>query len=182
MKYSNKTITEKFNNGEQLKFLFFWGHQPSKDGSIGKSCFSQWWLSEFTVDGILFKTAEHYMMAEKARLFKDNKMLQEILEVEHPHNAKKLGRKVQNFVPEVWDEHKLRIVVKGNYEKFSQNEDLKSFLLNTGNSVIVEASPRDRIWGIGMGKSNEKASNPNLWRGQNLLGYALMEVRDKCMQ
>jgi len=182
MKYSNKTITEKFNKEEKLKFLFFWGHQPNKDESIGKSCFSQWWLSEFTVEGVIFKTAEHYMMAEKARLFQDDETLQEILEVEHPHDAKKLGRKVQNFDPKQWDEYKFQIVVKANYGKFSQNEDLKSYLLNTGNRVIVEASPRDRIWGIGMGQSNENASNPNLWRGQNLLGYALMEVRDQLKQ
>ena len=178
MKYSNKEIIEKFNREEQLDFLFFWGHRPNKDGSVGKGCFSQWWPSEFKIDGILYKTAEHFMMAEKARLFQDDKILLEILEVEDPHDAKKLGRKVQNFDPEVWDKHKFEIVVKGNYEKFVQNEELKNFLLSTENKIIVEASPRDRIWGIGMGQSNENASNPNLWRGHNLLGYVLMEVRD----
>ncbi len=179
MKYSNQTIKESFNREEKLKFLFFWGHQPNKDGSVGKGCFSQWWPSEFTINNVLFKTAEHYMMAEKARLFKDDEILKEILDVEHPHDAKKLGRKVQNFDPAIWDEHKFEIVVNGNYEKFSQNEDLKDFLINTGDRVLVEASPRDRIWGIGMAQSNEKAMNPNLWRGQNLLGYVLMEVRDQ---
>ncbi|WP_317041735.1 NADAR family protein [Tenacibaculum agarivorans] len=126
-----------------------------------------------------YKTAEHYMMAEKARLFKDEEILAQILEVEPPHEAKKLGRKVQNFNPKIWDEHKFQVVVKGNLAKFSQDEKLKSFLLKTNNRIIVEASPRDRIWGIGMGQSNEKALNPNLWRGHNLLGYALMEVRDQ---
>ncbi len=119
------------------------------------------------------------MMAEKARLFKDEEILAQILEVEPPHEAKKLGRKVQNFNPKIWDEHKFQVVVKGNLAKFSQDEKLKSFLLKTNNRIIVEASPRDRIWGIGMGQSNEKALNPNLWRGHNLLGYALMEVRDQ---
>lgn len=179
MKYNNENIQTRFNQGEALKFLFFWGHQPNKDGSVGKGCFSQWWESEFTIDHIVYKTAEHYMMAEKARLFKDEEVLKEILAVDHPHDAKKLGRKVKNFDPAVWDDHKFQIVVDGNYAKFSQHEDLKEFLRNTGTRVLVEASPRDRIWGIGMGQSNENAPNPNLWRGHNLLGYALMEVRDK---
>ena len=179
MKYSNKLITERYNNNESLKFLFFWGHQPNKDGSIGKSCFSQWWEASFEIDGITYPTAEHYMMAGKARVFNDHEVLQEILQVSHPHDAKKLGRKVKNFTPDIWDQHKFDIVVKANYAKFSQNQELKTFLLNTNDRIIVEASPRDRIWGIGMGQSNEKALNPNLWRGHNLLGYALMEVRDK---
>ncbi len=178
MKYTNKRIQEQYNKGENLKFLFFWGHQPNKDGGIGKSCFSQWWQSEFVIDTINYKTAEHYMMAEKARLFKDEEILQEILKVDHPHDAKKLGRKVSDFDPSVWNTHKFEIVVKGNEAKFSQNSLLKEFLLNTKERILVEASPRDRIWGIGMGQSNEKVMNPNLWRGQNLLGYALMEVRD----
>lgn len=178
MKYSNKLITEQYNNNESLKFLFFWGHQPNKDGSIGKSCFSQWWEASFEIDGITYPTAEHYMMAGKARVFNDHEVLQEILQVSHPHDAKKLGRKVKNFTPDIWDQHKFDIVVKANYAKFSQNQELKAFLLNTNDRIIVEASPRDRIWGIGMGQSNEKALNPNLWRGHNLLGYALMEVRD----
>ena len=179
MKYSNKLITERYNNNESLKFLFFWGHQPNKDGSIGKSCFSQWWEASFEIDGITYPTAEHYMMAGKAYVFNDYEVLQEILQVSHPHDAKKLGRKVKNFTPDIWDQHKFDIVVKANYAKFSQNQELKTFLLNTNDRIIVEASPRDRIWGIGMGQSNEKALNPNLWRGHNLLGYALMEVRDK---
>ncbi|MGG8495469.1 NADAR family protein [Tenacibaculum sp. TC6] len=179
MKYNNKLITERYNNNESLKFLFFWGHQPNKDGSIGKSCFSQWWEASFEIDGITYPTAEHYMMVSKAHVFNDHEVLQEILQVSHPHDAKKLGRKVKNFAPDIWDQHKFDIVVKANYAKFSQNPELKTFLLNTNDRIIVEASPRDRIWGIGMGQSNEKALNPNLWRGHNLLGYALMEVRDK---
>lgn len=179
MKYSNEFIQERYNRGEVLKFLFFWGHQPNKDGSIGKSCFSQWWKSEFIIDGVLYKTAEHYMMAEKARLFKDEEVLLRIIETIHPHDAKKLGREVKGFDPIIWNEHKFKIVCKGNLAKFSQDKQLEEFLLNTKDRIIVEASPRDRIWGIGMGQSNEKAMNPNLWRGHNLLGYALMEVREQ---
>ncbi|CAM1343713.1 NADAR family protein [Tenacibaculum amylolyticum] len=179
MKYTNTLIQERFNNEEQLKFLFFWGHQPNKDGSIGKSCFSQWWESTFIIDNVTYKTAEHYMMAGKARLFNDEEIVKEILETDHPHDAKKLGRKVRNFDPVTWNEHKYRIVYEGNLAKFSQNKELASFLFHTNDRIIVEASPRDRIWGIGMGQSNEKAMNPNLWRGHNLLGYVLMEVRDQ---
>ncbi|SEL84266.1 hypothetical protein SAMN04487910_3440 [Aquimarina amphilecti] len=178
MKYTLQNIQEQFNKGKSLKYLFFWGHTPNKDGSIGKSCFSQWWNQFFTVEGIVYKTAEHWMMAEKARLFKDIEILNEIIDCNQPMEAKQLGRKVRNFDPKIWDAHKYEIVKQGNYHKFSQYEEQKQFLLNTKKRIIVEASPRDRIWGIGMGQANEKAQNPNLWRGQNLLGFALMEVRD----
>ncbi len=178
MKYSRENLEKRYNEGEALKYVFFWGHTPNKDGSIGKSCFSQWWVSSFEVNSIQYKTAEHWMMAEKARLFKDDNALQEIIKCNHPNEAKKWGRKVENFDPKVWDEQKFDIVLKGNYHKFSQDSVFKSFLLNTKDRIIVEASPRDRIWGIGMGQNNENTMNPNLWRGHNLLGFALMEVRD----
>ncbi len=179
MKYSLQNTQEQFNKGKSIKYLFFWGHTRNKDGSIGKSCFSQWWESAFEVEGIYYKTAEHWMMAEKARLFDDIEILKEIVACTHPMEAKQLGRKVKNFDPKVWDQNKYEIVKQGNLYKFSQHDDLKAFLLGTKNRTIVEASPRDRIWGIGMSQNNEKAQNPNLWRGQNLLGFALMEVRDE---
>ncbi len=179
MKHTLQYIQQRFNEQEILKFLFFWGHQPSKDGTVTKSCFSQWWEVEFKVKDEVFKTAEHWMMAEKAHIFNDNEIRKKILNVHHPHDAKKLGRQVKNFDPVIWNEHKFDIVVEGNYHKFSQHKGLQEFLLNTKNRILVEASPRDRIWGIGMGEKNEKVHNPNLWRGQNLLGFALMEVRDQ---
>lgn len=179
MKYTLQDIQYKFNSKKQLKFVFFWGHVPAKDGSITKSCFSQWWENGFTVENEYYKTAEHWMMAEKARVFKDEETRKEILKVPHPHKAKQLGRAVRNFDPKIWDQHKFDIVVEGNYHKFSQHESLQEFLLNTKNRVLVEASPRDRIWGIGMSENHQNAHNPNLWRGQNLLGFALMEVRDR---
>lgn len=176
MKYTIENIQ---NTGKKLKFVFFWGHQPNKDRSIGKSCFSQWWESGFVVDNVNYKTAEHYMMAEKARLFKDEETLKEILEVVHPHDVKKLGRKVKGFNPDIWNEHKYRIVYEGNLAKFSQNKELASFLLHTNDRIIVEASPLDKIWGIGMAENEENVENPNLWKGENLLGFALMEVRNQ---
>lgn len=165
------------NQGNKAKYLFFWGHQPNQDGSISKSCFSQWYDASFQIDGVRYPTAEHYMMAEKARLFKDNEILAKILATSHPGEAKKLGRQVTGFDQETWLEHRSPIVVRGNVGKFNQNEALKEFLLNTGERILVEASPRDRIWGIGLGQNNPDAANPDRWRGLNLLGFALMEVR-----
>lgn len=177
--YNLTWLVDKIEKKERVKFLFFWGHQPSKDGSVTASCFSQWWHEGFTVDNIRYSTAEHWMMAKKAELFNDKEMLKEILIAKSPAEAKQLGRKIRNFDPTVWDEHCFEIVCEGNYHKFEQNTHLKDFLLDTKDRVIVEASPRDRIWGIGMGASNENAERPQFWRGKNLLGFALMETRDR---
>jgi len=177
MKYTRKKLEETYD-ATQDEFLFFWGHQPTKDGSISNSCFSQWWGASFTVNEKKYLTAEHWMMAQKALLFDDNEIFEEILSTELPKEVKKLGRLVKNFDPTIWNEKKYEIVLKGNIEKFSQNESLKNHLLSTNDKIIVEASPYDRIWGIGMSKGNTKCQDPKTWRGQNLLGFALMETRD----
>ena len=176
MEYNKQWLTA--NHNEKTEYLLFWGHQPSRDGSITKTCFSQWWEQAFTVEGIPYLTAEHWMMAEKARLFNDNSALAKILAATKPAAAKAFGREVLNFDPSVWNDKKRQIVVQGNVHKFSQNPELQAFLLATGDKIIVEASPRDQIWGIGLGPENPKALHPSTWRGQNLLGFALMEVRD----
>ncbi|MCV2486797.1 NADAR family protein [Flavobacterium sp. SH_e] len=167
------------NIAPESKFLFFWGHQPSKDGTVTKTCFSQWWLSSFEVAGVTYKTAEHWMMAKKAELFKDQEILEKIVQCNSPAEAKKLGRKVRNYDDKIWLENRFEIVKQGNFHKFSQNTDLKTFLLNTNDRVIVEASPVDPIWGIGMASDHTDALNPKKWKGLNLLGFALMEVRDE---
>jgi ribA/ribD-fused uncharacterized protein len=173
MKYNIDTIAP------ESKFLFFWGHQPSKDGTIIKTCFSQWWLSSFEVEGVTYKTAEHWMMAKKAELFKDQEILETIIKCNSPAEAKKLGRKVRNYDDKIWLANRFEIVKQGNYHKFSQNADLKIFLLNTYDRVLVEASPVDPIWGIGMAGDHKDAFSPKKWKGLNLLGFALMEVRDE---
>lgn len=173
MKYTIDNI--KVTNG----FLFFWGHQPSKDGSITKTCFSQWWKSSFIVEGIEYKTAEHWMMAKKAELFEDKEIFEKIIQTENPSDVKSLGRKVANFDVKKWEENCYEIVKKGNYFKFSQNERLKAFLLKTEEKIIVEASPVDFIWGIGLDENNKDAMLPKNWKGLNLLGFALMKVRDE---
>lgn len=174
-----ENLRSRVSNGEQFEYLFFWGHQPSKDGKIGKSCFSQWYESPFVIDEVVYQTAEHWMMASKARLFGDDETLAKILESSDPKTAKALGRAVKNFDDKLWKANGRRLVTEGNLAKFEQNGDLRAFLVGTGNLVLVEASPYDRIWGIGMMADNERAKNPVTWQGQNLLGFALMDVRDK---
>ncbi len=174
---SKEELQEYVNKGNKVKYVFFWGHQE-KGSAVSKSCFSQWYESTFSESGIEYMTAEHYMMAEKAKLFGDNETYQKIIKATNPGEAKSLGREVRGFDESKWVENRFQIVVSGNVLKFSQNQELSEFLLNTGNRVLVEASPVDKIWGIGLAVDNQKAENPNLWRGQNLLGFALMEVRD----
>ena len=119
------------------------------------------------------------MMEQKAQLFEDEKIRQQILESKQQNEIKKLGRKVQNFNQSVWDQAKYLIVLNGNWYKFSQNKHLKNFLLSTGDAVLVEASPYDAVWGIQLSADAPDASNPMNWQGENLLGFALMEVRDE---
>jgi ribA/ribD-fused uncharacterized protein len=161
------------------KWCFFWGHAPAQDGSITKSCLSQWWEGyPFVLDGITYATAEHWMMAEKARLFGDDETRAKILAAAHPHAAKKLGRQVKGFDENLWCSARWDIVTRGNAAKFGQYTELGEFLLATGDRILVEASPHDHIWGIGLAATDALAEKPAEWRGLNLLGFALMAVRD----
>ena len=174
-----EALVEAMRAGEHPKFLMFWGHTPQTSGCIDRSCLSNWFPASFEIDDEFYPTSEHYMMAQKARMFGDSGMLNAIRKSETPGEAKKLGRRVANFNQAVWEEHRFHIVVQANEAKFSQNEEMGHFLISTGNQVLVEASPRDRIWGIGMGASNPLANDPSHWNGRNLLGFALMEVRSR---
>lgn len=169
------------SSGTRLKFLFFWGHQPQRDGSIGAGCLSQWWRAPFNVDGRTYVTAEHWMMWSKAMLFSDSETAAKILTSGHPSQAKALGRQVKRFDQTVWDAERFGIVVAGTVAKFSQHSDLRGFLLGTQKRVLVEASPVDRIWGIGLAADNPKAAHPGQWRGLNLLGFALMHAREQLL-
>ena len=137
-KYTRQWLQQEFAAGRKREFCLFWGHQPSEDGQLTKSCLSQWWMEDFWSIANTYLCMEQYMMAAKAELFGN-----------------------------------------GNWCKFSQNRDLREFLLSTGDSVLVEASPYDNIWGIRLAASSPEAQDPMKWRGQNLLGFALMEVRDE---
>ncbi|MFI2233003.1 NADAR family protein [Nocardia testacea] len=163
--------------GGRVKYLPFWGHRPRSDGSIGAGCLSQWWPTEFTVDGQVFPTAEHYMMWRKAMLFDDGAIAAAVLTARSPGEAKSLGRRIGGFDEELWVLHRFGIVVAGNTAKFGQHEALRRFLLGTGDRVLVEASPVDRIWGIGLAADDAGAEDPTRWNGLNLLGFALMETR-----
>mgnify|MGYP001024586789 FL=1 len=178
MVYNLKALREAYDKGQRFKFLFFYGSTPEKDGRISETCLSQWWKGHFLVDGVEYTCAEQFMMAEKARLFHDKEMLDKIMEADHPKEMKAYGRAVKGFDKEIWDNSCYNIVKRGNEAKFSQNPELWEFLKGTKNRILVEASPRDRIWGIGMGKSNPDAQDPLKWRGTNLLGFALTQVRD----
>lgn len=170
-------LTALVAEGAQVKWLMFWGHQPQADGSVGSGCLSQWYPSPFTVDGVSYPTAEHWMMTAKARLFGDDAMADRIPAVATPAEAKKLGRLVRGFDDTTWDAHRFDLVVDGNVAKFSSTPALRDYLLGTRSRVLVEASPRDRIWGIGLSASHVDAADPARWRGRNLLGFALMEAR-----
>jgi ribA/ribD-fused uncharacterized protein len=179
---TKEDLIKSIQNGAQPKYLFFWGHHAASDNSITKSCFSQWWESNFVVDGITYRSAEHYMMAAKARLFGDEAMATRILAAVYPKEAKALGREITGFNEATWTKHRSEIVIQGNHHKFSQDSALRRFLVTTGDRVLVEASPNDSIWGIGLAGDHIHATRPEKWPGMNLLGFALMQVRDRVRQ
>jgi ribA/ribD-fused uncharacterized protein len=179
MTYNIEWLINNFAKGKREKFVFFWGHQKNKDNEITSACLSQWWSAPFTVDGISYNTAERWMMAQKALLFGDKEAYEKVMAAKSPAEAKATGRQVRDFVDAVWDEKCFQIVVEGNFHKFSQHPDLKEFLLGTGKRILAEASPVDKKWGIGLAADDEKVQNPERWNGLNLLGFALMEVRDR---
>ena len=177
MDYNVEKIKQILNQKPATPIIYFWGHTPNPK-KVTKTCFSQWFDCKFEVDGVQYHTAEQYMMASKARLFGDDDVCQEIMKADNPREYKALGRKIKNFNSQTWDEHKYEIVVEGNKAKFSQNESLKEFLISTKDAIIVEASPYDKIWGIGLDKETAMKGTIEEWQGENLLGCALMEVRD----
>ncbi|TCM66734.1 hypothetical protein EC844_11123 [Acinetobacter calcoaceticus] len=172
-----KDLQMRVQLGEKLQYLCFWGHSPKHAQLVDKSCFSQWFPSRFELDGIQYQSAEQYMMAQKAQLFADHDVFAQIIKCSDPKQVKALGRLVKNYDEAKWLQHRFDIVVQGNLAKFSQNTELKAFLLSTSTKVLVEASPVDKIWGVGLAAEDQQAENPLQWRGLNLLGFALIQVR-----
>lgn len=166
-------------SGALPELLLFWGHRPPKGGGVGRSCLSQWYPAPFTVDGVRYATAEHYMMAGKARLFGDAEAEERVLAADDPGKAKGAGRKVRGFDETTWAARRFDLVVAANLAKFGQHAPLGAFLLGTGSRVLVEASPYDTVWGIGLSADQPEAARPSQWKGLNLLGFALMDVRDR---
>jgi len=141
-------------------FLSNWSDHPIKDE-----------------DGIYYHTVEHYMMYKKAMLMNDIESAQAILFSLHPYLAKTIGRDVKNFDQRKWDNNKCSIVLKGITLKVAQHPQLKQLLIHTNGKTLAEASPYDKVWGIGMTKVDIRSTNPNLWTGKNLLGKLWMELR-----
>lgn len=170
-------LCEAEREGRRLKFLFFWGHTPRVGSGVGPHVLSQWFDCRFEVDGVLYRSAEHFMMAEKARLFADEETLEASLAADSPGAAKALGRRVAGFREDVWGERRVGIVTRGSVAKFRSSPELEDYLVASGGRVLVEASPTDFVWGIGMAADDEAVLSPSRWRGQNLLGLALMRAR-----
>jgi ribA/ribD-fused uncharacterized protein len=145
----------------------------------GCSVFSQWYKSPFVDNnGQRYTSAEQYMMSEKAKLFNDVSAKETILKTHNPKICKSLGRKVKGFDEKKWKDNREQIVFNASIFKYGQNQELKDILLSTKDKHIVEASPYDKIWGIGMRESHKDATNPLRWKGLNLLGNALMRTRE----
>jgi ribA/ribD-fused uncharacterized protein len=145
------------------------------------SPFSQWYRCAFLADGQAFNCAEQYMMHGKAMLFGDGDTALEILAADHPRQHKALGRKVKGFDDGIWRREREGIVRAGNHAKFTQNPELRELLLATRGTTLVEASPYDRIWGIGLAASDPRAQDARQWKGQNLLGKILTALRDELL-
>lgn len=150
------------------KYILFWN-----------GIYSQWYMIPMTIDDIEYNCAEQYMMHQKALLFGDKEIAEEVMKVIHPKDHKALGRQVKGYDEAIWKRACLGIVYKGNLAKFRQNKELQEELLNTGEKVLVEASPVDFIWGIELSENNSDALDPTMWRGTNLLGFTLMLVRNE---
>ena len=155
-----------------MKIICF--HNPDEEYSY----LSNWYPSDFTVNGINFSSMEQYMMYQKALRFGDTKIADKILATDDVAKIKKLGREVQGYDDSVWNGVRQIIVYEGLTAKFSQNEDLKAKLLETKDVILAECAVRDKIWGIGLSMTDEKRFDKDKWKGQNLLGYALMLVRE----
>lgn len=142
-----------------------------------KGVFSQWHYTPFELAGETFVTAEQWMMFAKARMFGDHDRARQIIESSDPAVQKRLGQAVSEFDQIVWDRWKIDIVYRGNMAKFGQNDGALRQLRNTGSAMLVEANPRDWIWGIGRAVNDSLGLEPRNWRGQNLLGRILTKVR-----
>lgn len=156
--------------------LAFWGHTPRSAGP-GPWLLSQWWRSEFRVDGVRYRSAEMFMMAEKAALMGDLARRARILATDDPRGCKALGRAVTPYDGQLWERERYAVVLRGSAAKFGQDPALRSYLAGTAPAVLVEASPDDRVWGVGLDADDPAVGSPSAWRGGNLLGLALMQVR-----
>lgn len=141
--------------------------------------FSNWYSSKFVLNGVEYTSAEQAMMHLKAIHFKDSETAEQILATTNPRKQKELGRGVKNYVDTEWNDVRYKYALEFLYAKFTQNEDLMQSLLATCDSILVEASPVDTVWGIGLAEDNLDILDESKWRGTNLLGKALTEVKQR---
>ena len=156
-----------------MNFIFF--HKPNEENGY----LSNWWLSDFTIDNITFSSMEQYMMYQKAICFNDTDTAEKILKISDVAQIKALGRLVKNYDDNHWNGVRQIVVYEGLLAKFSQNDGIKNQLKTTKDAILAECAVQDRIWGIGLSMKDENRFDRAKWKGQNLLGYALMKVRDK---
>ena len=140
---------------------------------------SNWYLSDFVIDGVTYSSVEQYMMYIKATTFVDMDIANKIMATNDVSVIKSLGRSVSNYDETTWNAIRERVVYDALLAKFSQNEDLKKLLLDTGDSILAECAVKDTIWGIGLSMTNPNRFDKSKWKGKNLLGKALMKVREK---
>lgn len=159
------TVDDTYENDD---YIFFWG-----------SIFSNWAKASFIYKGEKYNCAEQAMMAEKAIMFNDMPTLKDIMNSNNPRQQKALGREVAGFNKQLWESKCLPLVSDICFQKFSQNEHLRDRLLSTGKKKIVEASPSDDIWGIGLHAEDHDILDESKWKGKNWLGIALMNARDR---
>lgn len=148
-------------------------HNPDEENGY----LSNWYLSDFTVKDITFTSMEQYMMYQKALVFGNKKIANEILKTNDVSVIKQLGRQVSNYDESIWNGIRQIVVYEGLFAKFSQNDDLMNKLKSTGNAVLAECAVKDHIWGIGLSMKDPNRLIKDKWNGQNLLGYSLMMVR-----
>ena len=139
---------------------------------------SNWYLSDFEIDGIPYSSMEQYMMYQKSILFHDNEIAEQILSTSNVGKIKALGRSVKNYEDIIWNGVRQIIVFQGLLEKFRQNNELRVKLLDTQEDILAECAVQDKIWGMGLSMKDDRRFDMEEWQGQNLLGFTLMKVRE----
>lgn len=171
------TIEELPQVLETNNIIAFW--KPKNTANIGSHVLTQWHKCKFKLGNFQYNNTEQYMMMEKAKLFEDDFIYEQLKKPMHPKEYKALGRKIRGFEEKTWDKAKVEIVYKGNHAKFTQNKDLEKYLVQTKDKIIIEASPYDTVWGIGLAVTSDDLLIPENWKGENLLGFILMQVREE---
>lgn len=175
---SVQDLVDLVEGGGGAPCLLFWGHRRERDGSMGTGCLAAGWPAPFELHGVRFATVEHHLAWAKARLAGEPEMMDAALRASHPGVARSVGLDVP-LAREVWQEQRWEIAVAAHAAKFEQNPAEGAYLDATAPQVLVGTDPADTVWGIGLLATDPAVHDPRTWRGQNLLGFTLMEVRDR---